>query len=153
MIEPPVLLDIGAQATAAVHVVIPRAQIREVMGPGIQEVYATLAAQGVAPAGPWLTHHRRMDPQIFDFEISVPVASPIQPTGRVQNLGTPGGRVARTTFHGNYSGLGEAWGQFRAWVEAQGLQCGDHMWETYVLDPSKSPNPDDWRTELTQTIG
>jgi hypothetical protein len=30
---------------------------------------AAVAAQGIAPAGPWFTHHLRMDPATFDFEI------------------------------------------------------------------------------------
>ena len=37
----------------------PREEIQLAMGPGIREVFAVLAAQGIAPAGPWFTHHRR----------------------------------------------------------------------------------------------
>ena len=54
---------------------IPRAEIQKVMGPGYREVMAAVAAQGIAPVGPWFTHHLRMDPDTFDFEIGVPVAS------------------------------------------------------------------------------
>ena len=43
------------------------------MSPGYRELMAALAAQGIAPAGPWFTHHLRMDPDTFDFEIGVPV--------------------------------------------------------------------------------
>jgi hypothetical protein len=43
------------------------------MGPGLRELMAVAAAQGIAPTGPWFSHHLRMDPDIFDFEISVPV--------------------------------------------------------------------------------
>ena len=72
-----------------VHVTVPRAEIQKVMGPGIDEVKAAIAAQGIATAGPWFTHHLTMDPKVFDFEICVPVKSPVSETGRVKP-----GRVA-----------------------------------------------------------
>ena len=39
------------------------------MGSGITEVMAAVKAQGIGPAGLWFTHHRKMDPATFDFEI------------------------------------------------------------------------------------
>jgi hypothetical protein len=45
------------------------------MGPGLRELMAAVAAQGIAPTGPWFSNHLRMDPDIFDFEISVPVVA------------------------------------------------------------------------------
>jgi hypothetical protein len=70
----------AAQSTAVIRLTIPREEIRNVMGPGITELRSTLAAQGIAPAGPWFSHHLKMDPDIFDFEISMPVAA----AGRVR---------------------------------------------------------------------
>jgi hypothetical protein len=37
-------------STAFIHLTIPRAEIQNVMGPGINELMATIAAQGIAPA-------------------------------------------------------------------------------------------------------
>src|SRR5579864_7406043 len=76
MIEPPRIVRITAQPTAVIHVTIPREEVRKVMGPGRQELMAAVAAQGVATAGPWFTHHLKMDPRTFDFEIGVPLAAP-----------------------------------------------------------------------------
>ena len=47
------------------------------MGPGYQELMDTLTAQGIQPTGPWFTHHLRMDPEVFDFELGVPIAAPV----------------------------------------------------------------------------
>ena len=38
--------------TAAVHLRIPKADIQRVMGPGIAELMATIAAQGISSDGP-----------------------------------------------------------------------------------------------------
>ena len=53
------------------------------MGPAIAELMQVVSSQGIGPAGPWLSHHLRMAPDVFDFEVAVPVLAPVTPTGRV----------------------------------------------------------------------
>src|SRR5262249_27559914 len=112
MLDMPQITETAAQLTAVIHLTIPRAEIRNVMGTGIGELMAAIAAQGIAPAGPWFTHHLRMDTGIFDFEIGVPVTMPVAPAGRVKPGQLPAARVARTVYQGDYEGLGAAWGEF-----------------------------------------
>ena len=73
MIDTPQVIQVAPQLTAVIRLTIPRAQIREVMGPGIGELMGRVAAQGIAITGPVFSHHFRMDPEVFDFEIGVPV--------------------------------------------------------------------------------
>src|ERR1019366_4307988 len=84
MIETPHVAQTAEQLTVYIHLTTPRTEMQKVMGPGIREILAVIAAQGIAPAGPWFTHHLKMAPDIFDFEISVPVKAPIAPAGRDQ---------------------------------------------------------------------
>jgi effector-binding domain-containing protein len=152
MLDTPEVTQTDAQATAMIHLTIPRDQIQEVMGPGITEVMAVLTAQGIPPAGPWFTHHLKMDPPTFDFQICVPVTTPVAPSGRVKPGHIPAATVARTVYHGPYEGLGEAWGEFQTWIEAQGLTPRPDLWERYVVGPESSPDPADWRTELNRPL-
>ena len=71
MIDTPQIVQTTAQLTAYIHLMIARSEIAKVMGPGLQELMTTLASQGIKPVGPWFTHHRKMEPATFDFEISV----------------------------------------------------------------------------------
>lgn len=148
----PIVLDCPAQRTAVIRLTVPRSEIQHVMGPGIQEVYATLQAQGLTPAGPWLSHHVRLDPEVFDVEIAVPVDADVVPQGRVQPGLLPAGRVARTEYRGPYEGLGAAWGEFRAWITQQGLVAASDLWEIYRTGPADSPHADDWVTEFNQPL-
>jgi hypothetical protein len=75
MLDTPQLTQTADKLTAVIRLTIPREEIRNVMGPGLRELMAAVAAQGIAPTGPWFSHHLRMDPDIFDFEISVPVVA------------------------------------------------------------------------------
>lgn len=152
MIEPPQITQTGAQPAAVIHLTIPREEIQNVMGPGIGELMAAVAAQGIAPAGPVFSHHLRMDPRIFDFEVGLPVTAPVSAAGRVKPGQLPAATVARTIYHGSYEGLGPAWGEFEAWIAAEGHTPAPDLWECYVAGPESSPNPADWRTELNRPL-
>jgi effector-binding domain-containing protein len=152
MLDTPQIIQTAAQLTAIIRLTIPRGEIRNVMGPGISELMAAIAAQGIAPAGPWFTHHLRMDPAFFDFEISVPVTTPVVATGRVKPGQLLATKVARTVYHGSYEGLGAAWGEFNAWIAANGYTPGPDLWECYVAGPESNPDPATWRTELSRPL-
>lgn len=152
MIDPPFLADSPARLIAFIHITIPRERIREVMGPGIGEVMATLSAQAIQPAGPWFTHHLRIDPEVFDFNICVPVETAVIPAGRVESGQLPAARVARTIYHGPYEHLGSAWAEFMEWINASGHTPLENAWECYVTGPESSDDPNDWRTELNRPI-
>jgi effector-binding domain-containing protein len=152
MLDKPQILRTAARPAAIIRLTIPRAEIRNVMGPGIAELMTAVSAQGIAPAGPVFSHHLRMDPDTFDFEIGVPVAAPISAAGRVKPSQLPAATVARTVYHGAYEGLGAAWGEFIAWIAAEGHTPGPDLWECYVAGPDSSPDPASWRTELNRPL-
>jgi effector-binding domain-containing protein len=152
MLDKPQILRTAARPAAIIRLTIPRAEIRNVMGPGIAELMTAVSAQGIAPAGPVFSHHLRMDPDTFDFEIGVPVAAPISAAGRVKPSQLPAATVARTVYHGAYEGLGAAWGEFIAWIAAEGHTPGPDLWECYVAGPESSPDPASWRTELNRPL-
>jgi effector-binding domain-containing protein len=152
MIDKPQIVRTAAQHTAIIHLTIPREEIQNVMGPGLSELMAAVAAQGVSPTGPWFDHHQRMHPDTFDFEIALPVQSPISASGRVQPGQLPATTVARTIYHGGYEGLGSAWGEFDAWITAQGLTAGPDLWEVYLAGPESNPDPATWRTEFNRPL-
>jgi effector-binding domain-containing protein len=152
MLDKPQIVRTTAQPAAVIRLTIPRAEIRKVMGPGIAELLAAVSAQGIAPAGPVFSHHFRMDPDTFDFEVGVPVTAPVSATGRVKAGELPAATVARTVYHGDYEGLGAAWGEFIGWITAEGHTPAPNLWECYVTGPESSPDPAAWRTELNRPL-
>ena len=152
MIDPPVILQTASQQHAFIPVVVSRADIVKVMDPGIREIVAALKAQGIPPTGPWYSHHRRIDPATFDFEICFPVASALTPVGRVQMGELPAGTVARTVYRGPYEGLGSAWGELKSWVKNNGHAASGDLWERYHSGPESNPDPASFCTELNQPL-
>lgn len=152
MIDTPEITQTSAQQIAVIHLTVPSAEIRHVMGPGINELMAAVAAQGIAITGPWFTHHLRNPSDTFDFEIGVPVAAPVAAAGRMKPGQWPAMKVARTVFHGNYEGLPAAWGEFMAWIAANGHKSAPDLWECYTTGPESSPDPANWRTQLNRPL-
>jgi len=152
MLDQPWITETSVQLTAAIRLTIPREEIRNVMGPGIAELMAAVAAQGIAPAGPVFSYHLRMDPHTFDFEIGVPVTTPVAAAGRVRPSQLPATTVARTVYRGPYEGLGAAWAEFDAWIVAEAHAPAPNLWECYVTGPAASPDPATWRTELNRPL-
>jgi effector-binding domain-containing protein len=152
MLETPRIVQTAPQTTAVIRLLVPREDIRMVMGPGLRELGAVLAAQGIAPTGPWFTHHFRKPSETFDFEICLPVSEPVRPSGRVEQSSVPGATVARTVHHGPYEGLAAAWGEFDAWVLAQGYTPANDLWECYTVGPESSRDAGTWRTELNRPL-
>lgn len=152
MIETPEIRETPAQLTAIIHLTIPRSEIRDAMGPGISELMTVVRTQGVGPAGPWFSHHLRMDAATFDFEISVPVSAPVTPAGRVVNGVRPAMRVVTTVYQGHYEGLGAAWAEFGKWIEANGYAIRPDLYECYLKGPESGPDPGEWRTELSRPL-
>ena len=152
MIDEPKVVETETQPAAVIHLTIPRSEIQSVMGPGLNELMSTLKAQGITPTGPWFSHHFRMDPAVFDFEIGVPVASEVKPSGRVKPGVLPAAKVVRTTYRGGYEGLGSAWGEFEEWMKKNGHTAAPDLWEVYSAGPETGNDPDLYRTELNRPL-
>jgi effector-binding domain-containing protein len=152
MIDEPKVVTSDSQRTAVIHLTIPRDRIQQEMGPGFNELMSTLKAQGITPTGPSFSHHLRMDPAVFDFEIGVPVSAEVKPAGRVKPGQLPAARVARTTYRGGYEGLGPAWGEFDTWLKAQGHATADDLWEVYTAGPETGNDATLYRTELNRPL-
>jgi len=152
MLETPQIVQTDEQLTAVIHLAVSRAEISHVMGPAINELLSTLTAQDATPTGPCFSFHWKRPSDIFDFEVGFPVDKFITPSGRVKMSKLPAVKIARTTYRGGYEGLASAWGKFCAWLEREGFNAQDSLWECYIVGPASTPAPDQWRTELNRPL-
>jgi effector-binding domain-containing protein len=152
VIETPHITHTNAKHTAVIRLIVPRAEIKSVWGPAIAEVMAAVSAQGVDPSGPVFSHHLKLDPDTFDFEVGIPVTTRLSATGRVTASQLPATTVAQTVYHGPYEGLGAAWSEFDEWISNGGFKPASNLWECYVAGPESNPDPSTWRTELNRPL-
>jgi effector-binding domain-containing protein len=152
MLDTPVILATDQIRTAVIPLLVPRAEIVSYMDGAMRELSYTLAAQGIPPAGPCFSLHRRRPAETFDFEVGFPVARPVIPTGRVLMSELPAARVARAVYQGGYEGLAAAWSELFDWIEAAGLHPQARLWECYCRGPESGADPTRWRTELISPL-
>lgn len=152
MLSPITIVQTEAQAAAVIHLTIPREKIQELMCPAITEVMETLATQGITPAGPLFSHHFEMTPEVFNFEVGLPVSAPVKPAGRVKAGVLPEAKVIRTVYTGSCEKLGEAWGLFLEQAEAAGHRMAPNLWERYLSNSGEDPVPATWQIELNRPL-
>ncbi|WP_419804082.1 GyrI-like domain-containing protein [Terriglobus sp.] len=149
MIDTPVQMGIAAQQTAAIHLHIPVASMRDEFPKAIAELFDALRQQSLTAAGPVFAHHFRRPTDSFDFNLCVPVEHPVQAVGRVEPVAMPSLPVLRTTYHGDYAGLPHAWGEFIASIPAEAPALRGDFIEAYVVGPHDGVSPAEWRTDLS----
>lgn len=152
MIDTPQIVQVDSQRTAVIRLTVARHEMPLVMGPAMQEVIDAVTAQDAGIAGPLFSHHFRLDPGLFDFEVGVPVERAVTPAGRVVPGELPAATVARAIHTGPYEQLGEAWGALLQWLAGAGHEPAPSLWERYLSGPESSPDPAQWRTELNRPL-
>jgi effector-binding domain-containing protein len=152
VIEPLRIIRTTPQLTALIPIRVSRDDVRKVMGPGLAELKAAVAAQNVTVVGPWFTHHVRNPGEVFDFEICLPVAAPIAPANRMKPGQWPAMNIVQTTYHGGYEGLGGAWSEFIGMIKVAGHKTAEGLYESYAVGPEVSADPNAWRTVFSKEL-
>lgn len=144
--------DTKALPAAVIRMKIRKEEIRNVMGPAMQELMGLIPTGRITPAGRIFSHHFKTDPGYFDLEVGIPVTGAVQAAGRVTAGSLPAKRVISTVYHGGYEGLGAAWGEFDAKVKAQGTKTTGEFWEIYETGPESGPDEAKWATRLAMVL-
>ena len=152
MLATPEIVDTDERETAVVRLTVPRREMPKVFGPAVGEVMSALARQGIDAVSPVFAHHLRMSPGVFDVEVGMAVASRVETAGRVTPGRLPATTMARAVYSGPYEGLAAAWGEFEAWMRANGHEGAEDLWEVYRVGPQSASDPADWRTELNRPL-
>jgi DNA-binding transcriptional MerR regulator len=114
------------------------------------ELYATLAAQRLVPAGPAggiyandLFAYERGEATVF-----VPCLSPVRSTGRVESLVVPGVDLALIEHAGADTDVDRAYGALATYVTDHALAVEGPIREYYLVGSHDSPDESLWRTEI-----
>jgi DNA-binding transcriptional MerR regulator len=138
------------QPYASVRGHVPLAGIGGFIQQACGEIFRHAGELGVRPAGPTFSIYH--DPEFreddVDVEVGVPLAEPIESSGRVTAGLLPGGQVASTMHPGRYDEIGPAYRALHGWMEAHGREGAGPPREVYLVGPDQSPGPSGLRTEV-----
>jgi effector-binding domain-containing protein len=165
MFSEPKIEQRSEQPYFGIRTQVPMKEMKKAIPKCLEEVFAWLGMQGIAPAGaPFIRYHVINMADKMDIEIGVPVANILPETG-LQNdppmnikAGTlPAGQYAALIYTGVKNGI-KANAALLEWGAKQGLmwdrwdvENGDAFrsrYETFITDPKDEPDSAKWKTEV-----
>jgi effector-binding domain-containing protein len=123
-------------------------KIKDDIGLTYGAIFAQLGKAGGIPAGPPLALYYDMDPNDFEMETCVPVASEIPGDGEVVSCVLPGGQFLSTMHHGPYETMEPTYEALFAHMKENGLELTGPTREVYLTDPSQLERPEDNLTRI-----
>lgn len=142
--------EVQAQHVAALRKHAAMATIGQDVSSGFATVGEAVGRSGVQMVGPpFLVMFDVIDEESEgDIEIAFPVATPFAGAGEVVGREDPAMTVASTTHRGAYDEIGPAYTTLAGWIQEHGHEIAGPPREIYLSDPSETPDPADYLTEI-----
>jgi len=147
------IVETKRQPTLAIRESTDLASIPDKMGRIFMEIFAFMQTRGIVPAGPPFAYYYDVNSMaankgIVDMECGFPVSSPVEGDGRIRAGVLPAGKAISAIHVGPYDKLSETYDAILSWIQENGCQVEENMWETYLTDPCQEPDPAKWRTNI-----
>ena len=146
--QQPRKIHITEQPVAVLRERVPMATLTDFFSRAFSAVMAAARKQGAFPAGPPFARYHGMPSDTVDVEAGFPIAGHFSGTDGVQTGILPGGDAFEAIHIGPYDTLGETYSAIQQRMQDEGLTPADTMWEYYLSDPKKEPDPSTWQTRV-----
>jgi DNA-binding transcriptional MerR regulator len=141
---------VGATRAAAITATVTMGELVPWYLGGFGELYATLDARGVRPAGPGggLFASELWADERGEATLFVPVTAEIEPLGRVRPAVVPGAELAVIVHAGSPANLDRSYGALGAYVSGHALRVDGPIREYYVVGRQETSDEGAWQTEI-----
>jgi DNA-binding transcriptional MerR regulator len=141
---------VGATRAAAITATVTMGELVPWYLGAFGELYATLDARGVRPAGPGggLFASELWADERGEATLFVPVTAEIEPLGRVRPAVVPDAELAVIVHAGSPANLDRSYGALGAYVSGHALRVDGPIREYYVVGRQETSDEGAWRTEI-----
>lgn len=102
---------------------------------------------GIELEGPPCVYYLSWSEENCVIEAAAPV--PLGTTSKTEVKTYPACRTVMTEVRGPYEGLAHAWSLMWSYIQENGFTPASGIpWDCYVTNPSETPNPADYLTEI-----
>ncbi|HSU48643.1 MAG TPA: GyrI-like domain-containing protein [Arthrobacter sp.] len=150
--QQPRQIHLTEQPVAVVRESVPMDSLTSFFDRAFGAVMAAVQMQGASPAGPPFALYHGMPGETVDVEAGFPVAGHFHGTGEVASGALPDTDAFEAIHTGPYDTLGTTYGAIREHMLAEGAVPGQVMWEYYLTDPQKQPDPATWQTRVVWPV-
>ncbi|ACL40056.1 transcription activator effector binding [Pseudarthrobacter chlorophenolicus A6] len=149
---PPRKVHLAEQPVAVVREQVRMDELPEFFGRAFASVMAAAQRQGAAPAGPPFARYHGMPGETVDVEAGFPIAGGFTTADGVEAGTLPETDALEALHSGPYDTLQHTYGAIQQQMQADGLIPADTMWEYYLSDPEKEPDPATWQTRVVWPV-
>ena len=139
---------VEAHPVVSIRATTTRDEVASTLAELLPEVAGYLAELGVEPTGPPFARWHDDWHDRTDLDAGLPVAVPVENSGRITAEELPGGEVVSTWHAGPYTSLTSAYSALEAWMREHGRQSAGAPWEVYWTGPDDVTDPAEYRTEV-----
>lgn len=140
------------QPVAVVREQVRTDSLTDFFGRAFGTVMAAVQMQGADPVGPPFALYRGMPTDTVDVEAGFPISGNFTDANGVVSGTLPETDAVEATHIGPYDTLQETYGAIQQQMAAEGHTPADTMWEFYLSDPEKEPDPAKWQTRVVWPI-
>lgn len=144
------LKEVPAQHVAVLRRPVTATTIGQEVGAGYATLGQAIGRSGAGFAGPPFLVMVQLadDESTGEIEVGFPVLSPFAGDGEVTGNEVPAMLVASTVHRGPYDEAGPAYHAVEAWIQEHGHASAGAPREIYLTDPTTTPDPADYVTEI-----
>lgn len=137
--------DYPSRPTAVVRARLKVADLPGFFEPALTHVLAAMEAQGTTPGGEPFAYYRGIPNGMAEVEAGFPTVGPFTASGDVMSGELPAGRVITGLHMGPYETLKRTYAEMSQWAAINGLTPTGEMWQVFLTDPEREPDPSRWR--------
>ncbi|HEX4492986.1 MAG TPA: MerR family transcriptional regulator [Acidimicrobiia bacterium] len=135
---------------AAIEAAVELADLAPWFDGAMGELRATLAAQGIEPAGPGgaVVADAFFTDEHGELTVYVPCVTPPRPVGRVTAKLLPPTELAVTVHHGSHTDIDRSYGAVASYVAERAIGVDGPVRERYLVGRYDTTDERQWRTEI-----
>ena len=148
----PQLTKTPEQYTAVVRERVAMTDLSDFFARAFGAVMAAAQAQHTTPTGPPFALYHGMPTDTVDVEAGFPVTPNFSDAGDVVAHTLPESEAFVALHRGPFETLQQTYALILERMSAAGKTPSDTMWEFYLSDPEKQPDPETWQTRVVWPV-
>ena len=139
------VIECPARHTAVLRATVERSELSLFLSHALTAVLSAMESQGTVPGGEPFAYYHGTHDRTVDVEAGFPTVDGFIASDDVVEGELPGGKTITGIHLGPYDTRRDTYALVSGWAIAHGLQPTGDMWEVYLTDPEREPDPGRWR--------
>lgn len=146
------IVELAPATAAGVEAHLPVPELPAFFARALPEAMAVAAEQGAAVTGPPFALYPSPPGTLVHVVAGIPVDRAVTPQGDVVPVELPGGPAIEGVHERAYDTIAATYERLLDAAHREGREPAGPMWEYYLTDPSRQPDPADWRTRVVVAL-